>query len=239
MNQRKVFSCNIGKMAFMLRDRARTVLITVLMAWSSVIAWPARAMEVNLIGLFPGKAVISLNDGKVKIFAIGQFVSEYIKLLEANSERAIFEINGRREILTLSKHISSFSPQAVGSSQIAMRSDASGTFRGDGMINGHPLTFLLDTGAELVTFPVSIARSLGLPYHRGEPAIAVTVGGTLPAYKVRLASVQLDMLLERDVEALVVDAPAFNAVLLGMSFLKRVNMKREGEHMTFTKRSSH
>ena len=220
-----------------LQGRDAAGFAKMLLAWLMVFAFPACALEVNVIGLFPGKVVITVNDGKVKILAAGHAMHDYLKLLEADSERAIFEIYGKREIITLSRRISTYFPKVVSNRQATMRSDTSGMFKGDGMINGRPQNFVLDTGAQLVTFSTSVARALDLPYTKGDPAIAITVGGALPAYRIKLSAVQLGGIHAQNVDALVVDTPAMDSVLLGMSFLNRVDMKLEGEQMIFTKRS--
>ena len=71
---------------------------------------------------------------------------------------------------------------------------------------------------------------------KGERGYASTANGPAAVYKVRLDSVRVGDISITDVEALVHDGNALPLVLLGMSFLNRVEMRRDGQTMTLIKR---
>ena len=63
-----------------------------------------------------------------------------------------------------------------------------------------------------------------------------TANGTTPAYRIKLDTVRVGDVSLNSVDAVVMEATSLPAALLGMSFLNRMDMKREGDTMTLTKR---
>ena len=106
----------------------------------------------------------------------------------------------------------------------------------EGQVNGAHVRFLVDTGATLVTLSASEAKRLGIDYRRGQQAVSQTANGRVLVYRVRLDSVTVGGMTIRDVDAVVNDAPGMEVSLLGMSFLNRTEMRREGANLTLTKR---
>ncbi len=97
-----------------------------------------------------------------------------------------------------------------------------------GEINGRRVTFLLDTGATWVALPLALGRELGLK--RGAAVTLQTANGPAVGYQTRLESVRVGPLELRDVAAVMADGLDADAVLLGMSFLKRVEFtQRDGK----------
>ena len=84
------------------------------------------------------------------------------------------------------------------------------------------MTFLLDTGATSVALPLALGRELGLK--RGAAVTLQTANGAAPGYQTRLARVRLGPLELTDVGAVMSDGLDADFVLLGMSFLKRVEV---------------
>ena len=130
--------------------------------------------------------------------------------------------------------ISRFNPNTVpesgraadGSVEVALQRNASGHYVASGTINRLPVTFLLDTGATDVAVPESIAVRLGL--ERGPGGISQTANGPVAVWSTVLDEVGLGGIRLADVRASIVpsldaDAP----VLLGMSFLKRVDFAQQ------------
>jgi aspartyl protease family protein len=62
-----------------------------------------------------------------------------------------------------------------------------------------------------------------------------TANGAAPAYAVQLDRVRIGAIELNNVEAVVVEA-GLPIALLGMSFLNRVEMRRDGEAMTLIRR---
>jgi aspartyl protease family protein len=63
-----------------------------------------------------------------------------------------------------------------------------------------------------------------------------TANGVVPTYKVKLDEVRLGDVTLNNVDGMVHEDNSLPVVLLGMSFLNRMEMKRDGEKMVLTKR---
>jgi len=94
-------------------------------------------------------------------------------------------------------------------------------------INGVAADVLLDTGATQVAISQNLAQRIGLT--QGRPISVSTANGTAVAYATRLESVRLGNIELRDVKANIVTNMSDPQVLLGMSFLKELEMsQRDG-----------
>ncbi len=116
-----------------------------------------------------------------------------------------------------------------GDGYVELRLDANrqGHYLLDGEIDGHGVTFLLDTGASQVAIPEGVAERLGLP--RGTPVTLRTANGLANGYATRLASLRLGDIHLDDVAALVAPGMPGDEVLLGMSALRRMEFsQRDG-----------
>src|SRR5436190_2140850 len=60
-------------------------------------AAPAAAVDVNVIGLFPGKAVVVIDRGAPRTLSVGQRTSEGVLLVSVDSSSALLEVEGKRE----------------------------------------------------------------------------------------------------------------------------------------------
>jgi aspartyl protease family protein len=63
-----------------------------------------------------------------------------------------------------------------------------------------------------------------------------TANGSATAWRVILDSVSVGGITAYNVEAVVAQAQGLDVALLGMSFLNRTEMRRDGAYMTLTKR---
>jgi aspartyl protease family protein len=195
----------------------------------------AGAIEVNVIGLFPGKAVVVIDRGVPRTLSAGQRTPEGVLLISADSRSATLEIDGKRQVLELGQHAESAALTGALPS-VTLAADGNGHFTADGQVNGSRVRFLVDTGATLVTLPVAEAQRLGIDYRRGQPAVSQTANGRVVAYRVRLDTVALGGLTLTGVDAVVHESAGLDFALLGMSFLNRTEMRREGANLTLTKR---
>lgn len=200
-----------------------------------LLATPAFASEVNVIGLFPGKAVVVVGKGPPLTLSAGQRTPEGVLLVSADSRSATFEIDGKRQVLELGRHAESAA--LTGDLQsVTLASDARGHFVAEGRVNGAHVRFLVDTGATLVTLSAAEARRLGIDYKAGRPAVSQTANGRVLVYRVRLDSVTVGPMTLLAVDAVVHESPGLDMALLGMSFLNRTEIRREGANLTLTKR---
>jgi aspartyl protease family protein len=205
------------------------------MAVAAALALPAAATEVTVIGLFPGKAVVVIDRGAPRTIASGQRTPEGVLLVTADSRSATLEIDGKRQVLEMGQHAESAALTGALPS-VTLAADGNGQFMADGQVNGARIRFLVDTGATLVTLPAKEASRIGLDYRRGQQAVSQTANGRIIVYRVKLDTVTLGGMTLRDVDAVVPDGPGLEVALLGMSFLTRTEMRREGENLTLTKR---
>ncbi len=111
---------------------------------------------------------------------------------------------------------------------VVLQRGRDGHYRAPGRINGHPVDFLVDTGATQVAIPMDLARRIGL--RTGHAFQAQTAMGATLAYATRLDSVALGGLQARDVAGTIIANEGAEEILLGMSFLSRFDIAiRDGE----------
>ena len=198
---------------------------------------PARAAEIALVGTIGDKAAILAVDGSdPKSVRVGQSWRG-ITVLSIEGDRATIETEGKKRLLMRGQtYRPAEAAASAGSKQsVLLAADARGHFITEGAINGIPVRFLVDTGASSIALPASEAIRLGIDYRKGERGYSQTANGAVPVYVVRLDRVSLGAIEVTGVEAIVIEQ-GLNVTLLGMSFLNRVDMRRDGETMTLIRR---
>jgi aspartyl protease family protein len=193
----------------------------------------ASATDVGVVGLFPGKAVLVIDGGTPKTYSAGSTVSENIKLIAVDQAAATLEINGKRETIPIGAHVNRTAPS--GPASVTLKADGRGHYMVQGQINGGTIRMLLDTGATMIALSAADALRLGIDYRKGQPGIVNTANGSAPVYRVKLDTVKVGDIELNQVDALVQET-GLPFALLGMSFLNRTEMLRQGELMTLTKR---
>lgn len=193
----------------------------------------AHATEVTVSALFAGKAVVSIDGGKPRMLSAGES-AQGVKLIRADSASATVEIDGKRRTLSLGQGIASdFAPSAKPT--VTLVADVRGHFVTEGSIDGAPTRFLVDTGSTTVALGSALARQLGISYLHGRRGYANTANGVAPAYQITLDRVRVGDIVLNQVEGTVIEGNTLPLALLGMSFLKRLEMKREGSSLTLIK----
>lgn len=119
---------------------------------------------------------------------------------------------------------------ADGVREVVLEQNRAGHYVASGTINGHPVTFLLDTGATSVSVPAGVARALGLK--RGAPVQARTANGTITTYATRLDEVRLGNITLGNIRADINPRMQGQEVLLGMSFLRRLEFTQRDRELT-------
>lgn len=120
---------------------------------------------------------------------------------------------------------------AAGTREVVLQRNRQGHYVANGMINGNRVRFLLDTGATDVAVSEPLANALRLP--RGPGAFSETANGVVAVWRSKLASVRLGAIELRDVRASILPSmDASDHVLLGMSFLKRLELTQRGDTLT-------
>jgi aspartyl protease family protein len=197
-------------------------------------AGAAMATDINVVGLFPNKAVLVVDGGTPKTYSVGANIAEGIKLVAANESGATIETNGKRQTIAMGEHVNR-SPSSGGKASVTLQADGQGHYMVNGQINGGSVRMLLDTGATMIALPASEATRLGIDYKKGAPAYVNTANGIAPAYRVKLNTVRVGDIEINQVDAMVQEQ-GLPIILLGMSFLNRTEMRRDGVQMVLTKR---
>ena len=198
-------------------------------------ALPAAAADVALIGVIGDKAaVVAVDGGEPKTVKVGQTWNG-ISVIAVEKERATVEIDGKRRVLTRGEHYRHESAGGSERQSVTLASDASGHFFTNGAINGTPVRFLVDTGATLIALPGRDAVRLGIDYKKGSRSMINTANGPALVYQVKFDRVKLGDIELTSVDGVVIEQ-GLEIALLGMSFLNRVDMKREGQIMTLIRR---
>jgi aspartyl protease family protein len=194
----------------------------------------AAAADVALVGVIGDKAaVLALDGGDPKTVKVGQKWNG-ITVLSVEKDRATVEFEGRKRVLMHGQHYRGTAPTSD-RAQVTLTAGLGGHFVGDGAVNGNSIRFLVDTGASAIALPASEANRLGIDYRKGRRGMSNTANGPAPVYGVSLDSVRLGDIELQHVEAVVFEQ-GLDTALLGMSFLNRLEMKREGSTMTLTRR---
>jgi len=206
-------------------------IITLLLAFAFACAAQA---DVALVGLIGDKAaVLAVDGGDPKTVRVGQKWNGVV-VISVERGQALVEVDGKRRMLTIGQHYRTADPRNDRQS-VTVAADPRGHFFAEGAVNGNSVRFLVDTGASTVALPAADAVRLGLDYRKGRSAFTHTAAGVVPVYVITLDTVRLGGIELNSVEATVIER-GLDIALLGMSFLNRVEMRREGHLMTLTRR---
>lgn len=112
-------------------------------------------------------------------------------------------------------------------SELVLQRGRDGHYVFPGEINGHPVTFLLDTGATLVAVPAHLANTLHL--QAGAQQSSVTANGTVATRATRIDTLAFGPFSLRDVRASLNPGMQDDFILLGMSVLKQLEFTQRGD----------
>ena len=215
----------IGAMPRLLR------MLAVCLGFAVATAYGA---DVGLAGVFPGKALLTINGGPPRIVPVGTTTGEGVKVLSIDGDTAAIEIDGKKRVLRVGQNVAS-QGSGSGPAKAVLTADAGGHFLTTGSINGTSVKFMVDTGATKVSLGASDARRIGIDSSKGQQGFANTANGTASVSLVKLDTVRVGEIVLNNVDALVHEQDMPFA-LLGMSFLNRMEMQRDGQTMTLKKR---
>ncbi|MCQ4325836.1 TIGR02281 family clan AA aspartic protease [Stutzerimonas stutzeri] len=206
--------------------RSIEILFAGLLSLSLSPAIVQAASMVQVVGLFPGAAVLNV-DGQRKLVRAGQTGPGGVEVISADASGALLRVDGIERRYDLSREYSGAYAAPI-KTQLSVAKGTGGHYWIAGSINGQSVQFLVDTGATSVAINENQARRLGIDYRvSGRPMVVSTASGTAKAWRVHLNSVKVGTIDVLGVEAVVVEGNSPTEALLGMSFLGRVSWREE------------
>ena len=195
----------------------------------------AGATDVKLVGVANNRAVLVIDQGQPRMMRVGQSTPEGVKLVAVEGQSATVEVDGDQMVLRLGEQPYA-PPVAAERASVTLVSNVRGHFVTRGNINGASVRLMVDSGASMVSMGPDDAERAGIDYLAGEKGYATTANGVATVYRVRLDKVQVGDIVLYNVAGLVHESINLPVVLLGMSFLGRLDMSREGDMLTLRKR---
>ena len=185
----------------------------------------AGATSVLVMTAGPGRAQLLVDDRTLRTMRAGERTPEGVALLAATTDDATLVVDGREMVLRLGER---------SDGKVTLFADRDRRFRARVQVNGTSAIGLIDTGAEAVTIGRRLAAELGLDYASGRRAKLNTVVGQVPGFLVTLGSVKIGPIEVANVPGVVADsdAPEFGLVLVGATFLSRVQLEQHGNRLT-------
>jgi aspartyl protease family protein len=107
---------------------------------------------------------------------------------------------------------------------VIINKSRSNSFYTQAVINGVKTKAIIDTGADDVAMSEKTANALGIDYSQGFIETHSTANGTVKGKLIRLDSVKIGDIELNHVRASVLQSD-MDAVLIGMSFLGKLNMQ--------------
>lgn len=205
-------------------------IIAVGALWLAVAA-PSLAVDVSVVGLFPNKAIVTIDGGRPRTLSVGDPALNNVRLISATPDVAVLEIEGKRRTLGIGQGVYS-ALQPRGHPVVTLNADSTGHYLTTGSINGGTVKFLVDTGATMVSLGASDAKRLGIDYEKGQRGTSNTANGIASVYRVKLDAVKVGNIALTNVDGVVHESSDMPFVLLGMSFLGRLEIRQDGQQMT-------
>jgi len=215
----------------MPRSELRQNLLTLALAWgATAAAGDAAATDVFVTSISPAQVQLIV-DGKVlRTLRPNEASPEGVKVIEIRSGAVVLEVDGRAIQLGL------------GQSTVAatvLRADPRGHFLVTAVINNVAVPAVIDTGASGILVNWNQALQMGIDPRQGQRSLSQTPAGRMAFYAVTFARVQVGNIVLLNVPGGVTEGgpEQHPVVLIGMSFLRHVEMRRSGDTMTLSRPS--
>ena len=140
-----------------------------------------------------------------------------------------FFYNWQEKEFNPNQSVSSFTSQS-GQTELVLKANKQKQYIVNGSINNVKVTFLLDTGANDVSVPAHIAKKVGLK--QGQKVRFETANGIAIGYRTKIDSIKIGEIELHNINASINPNVRFDEILLGMSFLKHVEMIQKNNEMT-------
>jgi aspartyl protease family protein len=206
--------------------RTSKVALLVLLVCMTITSNVYSAPNIKYRGMVHDTAWIWVNGRLIKLTS-GQTSKNGVKLLSANLEAIVVLVEGKRYRY---EKYSSQGTILTDKVTLICGPDSNG-YWAKGRINGKDVTFLIDTGASSVVVNKVQARELKIK--RGNKKIQVSTATKLEtAYQVTLDTVSVGDIEFQNIPAIITTHKYPPYPLLGMSFLRHVEINLENEQMT-------
>lgn len=166
------------------------------------------------------------NDEQIGLIAKFMMFGMWLGLLALLS---LFFYNWQQNEFNPNRSINSMVNQQ-GLTEIVLKANRQGQYIAKGYINGTAVTFLVDTGANDVSIPAHIAKEIGLK--TGQKIRFETANGIATGFKTRLDKIKLGEIELKNISASINPNVNFDEILLGMSFLKHLELIQKNKTMT-------
>ncbi len=175
-------------------------------------------------GLRSGKALLNVN-GRLVQLTPGQSSKNGVKLMTANKDVITVKVNGKRY-----QYKKNVSRGKILAEEVNLSPASNGNYKANGKINGKNVSFIVDTGASYISMNKNLAKALKIKPGNEEVQVH-TASGTESSYMVMLDTVSVGDIKMHNIPAVISKHDYPLEPLLGMSFLKRVDMNQGNGQM--------
>jgi aspartyl protease family protein len=196
----------------------------------------AQAQTVAFSGMLGDKALLII-DGQARGVAIGGTV-QGVKLVRLDGAQAQIEAGGKTQTLRLggTAVVAGDSGGGGSGSRIVLPVGSGGHYTGLAAINGHPIPFVVDTGATLIAMGPDTATLIGLDPANSTQSAAMTANGAVATRRITLHKVTIGDVTVYNVDAMVMPQ-SMPVVLLGNSFLSHFQMHSDSSTLVLEKKN--
>lgn len=199
---------------------------------------PVAAQDISLLAIMGQRASVMIG-GRPTTLTVGETRSG-IKLLGIQGDQISVEMDGKAQTLSMSKgayrSAIEASPAGAPSARASVYNDGRGHFFARVSGAGASVRGLIDTGATFLSLSKPHADQLGIRSDKGIPIIMHTAQGRMQAMRVTATELRLENIPFYNVEVVVSPGNFPDVPLIGMSILNRLDIQREGDVMTLTKK---
>jgi aspartyl protease family protein len=182
--------------------------------------------EILYRGMHSGKAAIKI-DGRLQIIGKGK-TSKGVKVLSSKKNEVVIRVHGTRYRYKKGSKTGQKLKDVVEIPYDSVYSN----YYGEGFINGKRIGFVIDTGATHVGFNTTAAKYLKISLKKSNKTKVSLAGGkVVDGWTTTLRSVQVGDIEINDVSALVIKQKGNAPVLLGMSFLSKLEFSQSKNMM--------
>jgi aspartyl protease family protein len=188
--------------------------------------------KIYFNGSLAGNKVVIKVNGHNRILARGQKSKEGIEVLSFNRNEVIVRVHGKRyRYKKRSKKGIALEDEVTIPFTDVPAIGLSGYYV-SGFINGKKTGFLVDTGATDVALTLKDAKRLNIRLHKKDRIDVGLAGGIKgEGWRTTLDSVRLGDIEIKNVSAIVIKSRQNVNVLLGMSFLKKLEFRQSKDKM--------